>query len=319
MITPEEAQIQLSRLRELVQGYLVKDIDYGPMPGTAKDCLFKSGAEKLQDIYGLCADYKIVSSVELWDREPSLFDYTIECSISLRDGSGKLTTGLGSCNSYESKYRWRKGKRMCPNCGNETIKASKKEYGAGYYCDSKSGGCGAAWKRQRGDRGLAPDENEVAMVLEIDSQDTSKRPNDDIASCKNTVLKMAKKRALVDAVISATRSSGIFTQDVDDFVEAASVKVTVTPTLASTEWKPTLADWHDLRSKAEARGCDMLEYETFCQASKGRGLGAAGIFNRVRETFLGSIDDDDRNNERDIDIDSDSLDRAFANALHSDS
>lgn len=32
----------------------------------------------------------------------------------------------------------------------------------------------------------------------------------------NTVLKMAKKRALVDAVLSATRSSGLFTQDVED-------------------------------------------------------------------------------------------------------
>lgn len=33
----------------------------------------------------------------------------------------------------------------------------------------------------------------------------------------NTVLKMAKKRALIDAVLSATRSSGIFTQDIEDF------------------------------------------------------------------------------------------------------
>jgi hypothetical protein len=32
----------------------------------------------------------------------------------------------------------------------------------------------------------------------------------------NTILKMAKKRALIDAVLSATRSSGIFTQDVED-------------------------------------------------------------------------------------------------------
>lgn len=32
----------------------------------------------------------------------------------------------------------------------------------------------------------------------------------------NTILKMAKKRALVDAVLSATSSSGIFTQDIED-------------------------------------------------------------------------------------------------------
>ncbi len=38
----------------------------------------------------------------------------------------------------------------------------------------------------------------------------------DALSIINTVLKMAKKRALVDAVLSATRSSDIFTQDVED-------------------------------------------------------------------------------------------------------
>lgn len=40
----------------------------------------------------------------------------------------------------------------------------------------------------------------------------------------NTVLKMAKKRALIDAVLSATRSSGIFTQDIEDFPKQPSIK-----------------------------------------------------------------------------------------------
>src|SRR5690606_2194252 len=40
--------------------------------------------------------------------------------------------------------------------------------------------------------------------------------NDDMHSIWNTVLKMAKKRALVDAVLSATRSSGIFAQSEDE-------------------------------------------------------------------------------------------------------
>ena len=40
--------------------------------------------------------------------------------------------------------------------------------------------------------------------------------NQDAAGAANTVLKMAKKRALVDATISATRTSGMFTQDLED-------------------------------------------------------------------------------------------------------
>ena len=35
-------------------------------------------------------------------------------------------------------------------------------------------------------------------------------------SVSNIILKMAKKRALIDAVLSATRSSGLFTQDIED-------------------------------------------------------------------------------------------------------
>lgn len=38
----------------------------------------------------------------------------------------------------------------------------------------------------------------------------------DAFSISNTILKMAKKRAIVDAVLSATRSSGIFSQDIEE-------------------------------------------------------------------------------------------------------
>jgi hypothetical protein len=36
-------------------------------------------------------------------------------------------------------------------------------------------------------------------------------------SLVNTLLKMARKRALIDAILSATRASRIFTQDIEDF------------------------------------------------------------------------------------------------------
>ncbi len=48
----------------------------------------------------------------------------------------------------------------------------------------------------------------------------------------NTLLKMAKKRSLVDAVLSATRSSGIFTQDMEDINDFANTGATVITTEA---------------------------------------------------------------------------------------
>jgi len=43
----------------------------------------------------------------------------------------------------------------------------------------------------------------------------------DAAGIANTVLKMAKKRAVVDATLSATRASGLFTQDLEDMDQFA--------------------------------------------------------------------------------------------------
>ena len=46
--------------------------------------------------------------------------------------------------------------------------------------------------------------------------DKIRTENDCLADQYNTVLKMAKKRAMVDAVLTATAASDIFTQDVED-------------------------------------------------------------------------------------------------------
>src|SRR5687767_5469683 len=40
--------------------------------------------------------------------------------------------------------------------------------------------------------------------------------NQDAANIANTILKLSKKRALIDATLSATRASGLFTQDLED-------------------------------------------------------------------------------------------------------
>lgn len=59
----------------------------------------------------------------------------------------------------------------------------------------------------------------------------------DIADTYNTVLKMAKKRSLVDAVLTATAASDIFTQDIEENADAANtgdrVQVGVLSSLAA--------------------------------------------------------------------------------------
>src|SRR4029450_10902644 len=115
--------------------------DYGIIPGAGKKkVLLKSGSGKLCDVYGLADRYRIVARLEDFDH--GLFDYTIECELVRKTDEMFVGSGLGSCSSYEAKYRWREGKRICPACQQETIVKGKAEYGGGWLCWQKKGGGG---------------------------------------------------------------------------------------------------------------------------------------------------------------------------------
>ena len=219
------AQRRLEELQEFCANYLQESNDggtdggdFGLIPGAGKKkVLFKSGAEKLCDVYGLADRYIIISKVEDFDR--GLFDYTIECTLVRKTDEMFVGSGLGSCSSWESKYRWREGQRVCPECQQATIIKGKEEYGGGWLCWVKKGGCGAKF---------APADPTIM------GQTIGRVENPDIMDTKNTVLKMALKRAKVQAVIGVTRSSGIFTQDLDEHELPPEPKVVV-ETPASTE------------------------------------------------------------------------------------
>lgn len=201
---------RLQEFQAFCASYLKEGIDedYGTIPGTKKKALLKPGADKLAEIYGLADEYQIVSEVENWDT--GLFDYKVKCVLTSRRDDSFVGTGLGSCSSYESKYRWRDAQKKCPQCGAESIIKGKAEFGGGWLCWTKKSGCGAKFKD--GDESI---EKQVSGRVE----------NPDIIDTKNTVLKMAKKRAKIDAIIGVTRSSGIFTQDMEDI----SIVVTKEP------------------------------------------------------------------------------------------
>jgi len=209
MLTPvmdlAEAQRRLKEFQQFIAGYLVEGIDqdYGIIPGTPRRTLFQPGADKLIEVYGLVPKIAILSKTINY--ETNLFDYEVE--VSLLRGDRVVGMGLGSCSSFESKYRFRNAERVCPDCGKPTIIKGRPEYGGGWLCWRKKDGCGATFA-----------DEDPAIV----NQDQGKVENDNMIDQKNTVLKMAVKRAKVAATIAATRSSGIFTQDLDDNVEPAS-------------------------------------------------------------------------------------------------
>lgn len=204
----QESEIR-ALVKEYIQRHMVEGSDYGKIPGTDKPTLLKPGAEKLCDLFRVEPSIEVVARIEDWER--GLFHYEIRCELRERETRTLLAVGIGSANSREGRYRWRKGERTCPQCGAATIIKGKAEYGGGWLCFQKRGGCGAKFADK------AP---------EILDQQVGKVENDDIFTLVNTILKMAKKRALVDGSIALARCSDIFTQDVEDFVEAHGEDVT---------------------------------------------------------------------------------------------
>lgn len=178
-----QAKEQLERLQEFVKEVMVRGEDYGVVPGTEnKPTLLKPGAEKLCELYGLAPTIKDIVRVEDWDR--GFFHYEVRMQLISKRTGVVVAEGVGSANSKESKYsaRWVPEWKL----RNQDVR-------------------GLQWREKTNQRG---------------GYREYRIPNEDPCNLVNTILKMAKKRALVDAVLSATCSSGLFTQDVEDLDES---------------------------------------------------------------------------------------------------
>lgn len=136
------AKNRILELQNFIKFMMVPNIDYGFVPGCAKPMLFKSGAEKLCDIYGLTKQVEVARRVEDW--EQGVFHYEVKVTLINKKTGHIEAEGVGCCNNKEKKFA---------------------------------------------------------------SQDPF--------SIVNSILKMAKKRAIVDATLSVTRTSGIFSQDLE--------------------------------------------------------------------------------------------------------
>jgi hypothetical protein len=202
-LSMEQALARRDQLADFVKRILVPGTDYGTIPGTAKDTLYKPGSEKLLLFFGLRPNFLAVQTIEDWTGAnyggEAFFYYHQKCILH-RDGE-IMAEGDGSCNSRESRYRYRKGERLCPACGKAFIIKGKEEYGGGWLCWKKNGGCGATFK----DGDAAIEGQQVGKVL-----------NPDVADLTNTILKMAQKRALVAATLIGVNASDYFTQDLED-------------------------------------------------------------------------------------------------------
>ena len=197
----DEAKAKFDLVRQYTANCLTKDIDFGKVSGVSKPSLLKPGAEKICSLFGLTPKFSCVDKIMNWngegnpDNEPFFY---FEYRCDLYRGGEFVASCDASCNSWEKKYRYRRGELVCPNCGKPLRKSKNND---GFYCWAKQGGCGATFS---------------ANDSRIANQKVGDVKNFDTAEQVNTFQKMAQKRAYVGATLIACNLSEYYTQDVED-------------------------------------------------------------------------------------------------------
>ena len=105
--------------------------------------------------------------------------FTYNIKCTLFRNGSPVSQGVGNCNSKESKYAYVNSDTIPDNMDPSMCEKKTDRYGRTKY----------------------------------------KIPNPKIADLVNTILKMAKKRAFIDAVLQVASLSDVFTQDLEDMKE----------------------------------------------------------------------------------------------------
>lgn len=192
---------QVNLVQEIMKSIMKDGEHYGVIPGTNKPSLYKPGAEKLGFTFRLAPEYEVTTL----DWPGGHREYQVKCRLRHIPTGTMVGEGVGTCTTLEGKYRYRGGEKE------GTGQPVPKEYwnlkNAGKMSEAIEliGGPGYGVGKIDG-------KWEICSIGE-------KQEHDNPADYYNTCEKMAKKRAHVDAILTATAASDIFTQDVEDMSE----------------------------------------------------------------------------------------------------
>jgi hypothetical protein len=283
----ESVTRQVAIIQNVMKSVMKQDEHYGTIPGTNKPSLLKPGAEKLNLVFRLRPEYQITKT-ELYNGHR---EYEVVCTLYHIPTGQSVGQGVGSATTMEGKYRFRGGEKK------DTGKPVPKDY-----WNLKKTDPARAKELIGGDGfGTAKFEGEW-RICELGE----KVEHDNPADYYNTVLKMAKKRAHVDAILTATAASDIFTQDTEDMTEvipgAAEVKKESKPPLqepqkksGNGEQKPQMKDPDAPCSEAQTKAifamCGKLgikdDFEVHKKASRLAGIPGDEVVTSLKDLTKG--------------------------------
>jgi hypothetical protein len=193
-----EILAQVDLIQQVMKNVMRQDEHYGVIPGTGnKPSLLKPGAEKLLMTFRMVPRYEI----QVVDLGNGHREYEITANLESLITGQFVGSGVGNCNTMETKYRYRTG----------PAESTGQPVPKGYWDRRKSDPKAA--QALIGGAGYAARKIDGNWEIVIQGERVE---HDNPADFYNTVKKMAKKRALVDAALTVTSASDIFTQDVEE-------------------------------------------------------------------------------------------------------
>ena len=173
----DDVIVQAEIIQDLMKSMMKPNIHYGNIPGFGnKPSLYKAGAEKILSAFNIVV-------------QPDVIDLSSETEIRYRVAAKGYSNGrfvgggVGECSSNEERLKWRRA--VCDDEWNETPEEHRR----------------IKWYKDR---------NRNRQIV------TFKQVRTESADQANTVLKIAKKRALIDLCLTATAASDLFAQDLED-------------------------------------------------------------------------------------------------------
>lgn len=162
--TIQETMRTVALLQDMVAHILIKGVDYGRIPGTPQDSLWDPGASQIIGSFNCYCGQRRILKLEDTDEKIVV---CVEVPVISRQTQQEVGSGIGAASTQETKYkyRWVDDPRKW-GFDEATIKKLKTKPG-------------------RGDKG------EYGTVYRI--------PNPEHSELVNTIIKMASKRAEVDA------------------------------------------------------------------------------------------------------------------------
>ena len=207
----QEMKDWLGQLREFVRSILVPGVDFGTIPGAKKPFLQKPGAEKLCLLYNMAPEFHPIDSDTIRDWTTNPPHIQLAYRCDLIHRPTGTKVGEGSGVCSSWEQKYR--------------------YRAEWWQGKGEPPANDGWKRTK-------------------TGFRRQTVNEDISDSVNTILKIAQKRAQIDAVLRATATSEFFVQDIEDAprdeepsgpskAEIDEIEKKVDETVATVEKVPT--------------------------------------------------------------------------------